>query len=72
MLLCWVQRSEFQAIQGFAVNKANKQLYMSVASIDNSMLSNPQDTTDHIQVRKVAAGAVYALQLSSGAKRQSA
>jgi secreted PhoX family phosphatase len=60
--------AEFQAIQGFAVNEANKQLYMSIANIDNSMLNNLQDSTDDMQIRRIAAGAVYSLQLSSGQK----
>jgi uncharacterized protein len=60
--------SEFNKMEGLAVNAKDKKLYVAISEIGKGMEKNDQDPTDHIQLPKVKAGAVYELSLKPGQK----
>lgn len=60
--------SEFNKMEGLTVNAKDKKLYVAIADIGKGMEKNSQDPTDHIQLPKVKAGAVYELSLKPGQK----
>ncbi|ANB59359.1 PhoX family protein [Anoxybacteroides amylolyticum] len=55
--------SEFNKMEGLAVNAKDKKVYVAISDISKGMEKNNQDPTDHIQLPKVKAGAVYELSL---------
>jgi secreted PhoX family phosphatase len=63
--------SEFNKMEGLAVNVKDKKLYVAIADIGKGMEKNDKDPADHIQLPKVKAGAVYELSLKSGQKNTS-
>ncbi|BDG36482.1 hypothetical protein PcaKH15_23880 [Parageobacillus caldoxylosilyticus] len=60
--------SEFNKMEGLAVNAKDKKVYVAISDISKGMEKNDQDPTDHIQLPKVKAGAVYELNLKLGQK----
>ncbi|KIQ95357.1 putative phosphatase [Anoxybacillus thermarum] len=60
--------SEFNKMEGIAVNSKDKKVYVAIADISKGMEKNAQDPVDHIQLSKVKAGAVYELSLTSSQK----
>lgn len=60
--------SEFNKMEGLAVNAKDKKVYVAISDISKGMEKNAQDPTDHIQFAKVKAGAVYELSLKPGQK----
>lgn len=60
--------SEFNKMEGLAVNAKDKKVYVAISDISKGMEKNNQDPTDHIQLPKVKAGAVYELSLEPGQK----
>jgi uncharacterized protein len=55
--------SEFNKMEGLAVNAKDKKVYVAISDISKGMEKNDQDPADHIQLPKVKAGAVYELSL---------
>jgi secreted PhoX family phosphatase len=60
--------SEFNKMEGLAVNAKDKKVYVAISDISKGMEKNDQDPTDHIQFPKMKAGAVYELSLKPGQK----
>jgi secreted PhoX family phosphatase len=60
--------SEFNKMEGLAVNAKDKKVYVAISDISKGMEKNDQDPADHIQLPKVKAGAVYELSLKAGQK----
>ncbi|MFC4181890.1 PhoX family protein [Saccharococcus thermophilus] len=60
--------SEFNKMEGLALNAKDKKVYVAISDISKGMEKNDQDPTDDIQLPKVKAGAVYELSLKPGQK----
>lgn len=60
--------SEFNKMEGLAVNAADKKAYVAIADASKSMETNEKDPVDHIQGIKNKAGVVYELDLAPGQK----
>lgn len=56
--------TEFNKMEGVAVNAADKQLYVAMSYIDKGMLAVSSAPADHIRISKLNAGATYALSLA--------
>lgn len=60
--------SEFNKMEGIAVNGADKKLYMAIADQSKAMEANKDDLVDHIQLPKYKSGVTYELPLRKGMK----
>lgn len=60
--------SEFNKMEGLALNEQDKKIYMAIAGQDKSMLKDEKgtDPTDHIAFSKVKAGVTFELAMTSG------
>lgn len=65
--------SEFNKMEGVAVNAADKKLYIAMSSVEKSMEADTKhaDPKDDIHVNKIKAGVVYELSLTGGQKDSS-
>ena len=65
--------SEFNKMEGLALNAKDKKVYMAIADQSKGMEkdSKGEDPTDHIQLPKMKSGATYELSLTAGQKDQS-
>ncbi len=57
--------TEFNKMEGVAVNARNSKLYIAMSYIENGMLSNQNDPVDDIKLPELKAGAVYELTLAT-------
>jgi Predicted phosphatase len=62
--------TEFNKMEGVAVNRKDKKLYTAMSYIDKGMKVDSTGPVDHIQVPKLNAGGVYEATLGSGQKDQ--
>lgn len=62
--------TEFNKMEGIAVNRKDKKLFMAMSYIDKGMKADSTGPVDHIQVPKLNAGGVYEMSLASGQKDQ--
>lgn len=62
--------SEFNKMEGLALNAKDKKVYMAIADQSKGMEKDTKgaDPTDHIQLPKMKSGATYELTLSSASK----
>ncbi len=60
--------TEFNKMEGLAVNKKDKKLYMAMSYIDKGMKADSTAPADHIRVAKINAGGTYEIGLASGQK----
>ncbi len=60
--------TEFNKMEGVAVNRADKKLYIAMSYVDKGMLADPTGPADHIQVAKINAGASYEVQMAADQK----
>lgn len=60
--------SEFNKMEGVAVNPKEKKVYVALSDVSKGMEKNEKDPTDHIQVAKNKAGGVYEMTLAGGQK----
>ncbi len=60
--------TEFNKMEGVAVNAKDKKIYIAMSYIDKGMLASTSTPTDHIQLVKNNAGGTYTLDASSGVK----
>jgi secreted PhoX family phosphatase len=58
--------TEFNKMEGVAVNTQDKVVYLAMSYIDKGMKTDATGPVDDIQLAKINAGATYALTLSSG------
>ncbi|MDD3518935.1 MAG: DUF839 domain-containing protein [Chromatiales bacterium] len=58
--------TEFNKMEGVAVNRADKKLYMAMSYIDKGMLADATGPVDHIQTAKINAGGSYEIQMAGG------
>lgn len=58
--------TEFNKMEGVAVDPKAKNLYMAISYQEKGMLSDPAGPADHIQLNKIKAGATYQIALNSG------
>ncbi|KXH83758.1 S-layer homology domain-containing protein [Sporosarcina sp. HYO08] len=65
--------SEFNKMEGLALNAQDKKVYMAIADQSRGMEKDTkgEDPTDHIQLPKMKSGATYELVLTAGQKDQS-
>ena len=65
--------SEFNKMEGLALNEKDKKVYMAIADQGKGMEKDVkgEDPTDHMQLPKMKSGATYELSLASGKKTQS-
>lgn len=56
--------SEFNKMEGLALNAADKKLYVAISDQSKSMEANPEDPVDHIQLPKYKSGVTYAVELN--------
>ena len=63
--------SEFNKMEGLALNETDKKVYMAIADQGKGMEKDAkgEDPTDHIQFPKMKSGATYELDYNSGTKR---
>jgi secreted PhoX family phosphatase len=60
--------TEFNKMEGVAINAKDKKLYLAMSYIDKGMLASTSSPTDHIQLVKNNAGATYTLDLIGSVK----
>jgi hypothetical protein len=58
--------TEFNKMEGVAVDPRDKNLYMAISYQEKGMLSDGSGPTDHIQLKKIKAGATYQIALHGG------
>lgn len=60
--------SEFNKMEGLAVNEKDNKLYVAMSYVEKGMEKDSKgtDPTDHIQVKKIKAGVTYELALHGG------
>ncbi len=58
--------TEFNKMEGIAVNAKDKHIYMAISYLDKGMLANTAAPTDHVQLPKINAGATFTLEAKSG------
>lgn len=58
--------TEFNKMEGIAVNVKDKHIYMAISYLDKGMLANSSAPADHIQLPKISAGATFTLEAKSG------
>jgi hypothetical protein len=63
--------TEFNKMEGLAINQQDKKLYMAMSYIDKGMKADSTGPVDHIQVAKLNAGGTYEIGLSGGQKDSS-
>jgi len=63
--------TEFNKMEGIAINAKDKKLYMAMSYIDKGMKADATAPTDHIKVAKINAGGTYEIGLASGQKDSS-
>lgn len=50
---------EFNKMEGVDYNAKDNKAYLAISYLENTMLENPTDPTDHIHLSKISAGGVY-------------
>ena len=60
--------TEFNKMEGVAVNAADKKLYIAMSYIEKGMLANASDPADDIKLSTLSSGAVYQLDLAHAQK----
>ncbi|OAN46671.1 hypothetical protein A6A04_06085 [Paramagnetospirillum marisnigri] len=60
--------TEFNKMEGVAVDTRDRQLYIAMSYIEKGMTAEPGAPADHIQVGKVTAGGTYQVALSAKQK----
>ncbi len=60
--------TEFNKMEGVAVNAKDKKIYVAMSYIDKGMLASTSSPTDDIKLVKNSAGATYTIDASSGVK----
>ncbi len=60
--------TEFNKMEGVTVNEKDKKVYIAISRIRKGMTKTPGAPADDIQLDEIKAGAVYALDVSSGQK----
>ena len=65
--------SEFNKMEGLALNATDKKVYMAIADQSKGMEKDAkgEDPTDHIQLPKMKSGSTYEINLTAGQKDQS-
>ncbi len=58
--------TEWNKMEGMAIDEKNKKAYMAISTQDKGMLTDATFGTDHIQVAKNNCGATYEITLASG------
>lgn len=58
--------TEFNKMEGIAVDPKAKNLYMAISYLEKGMLKDDTGPADHIQLSKVTAGATYQIALNGG------
>ena len=60
--------SEFNKMEGLALNTADKKVYMAISDQSKGMEENPTDRQDDIRLPKIKSGVTYELDLQGGQK----
>lgn len=60
--------TEFNKMEGIALNAQDKKLYVAISYLEGGMLSIDHAPTDHIQLPKISAGATYTVELAGHQK----
>ncbi|MGM0878087.1 MAG: PhoX family protein [Bacillota bacterium] len=55
---------EFNKMEGVGYNEKDNKGYLAISYLENTMLENPSDPTDHIHLPQISAGGVYKLAFS--------
>ncbi len=63
--------TEFNKMEGVAVNGKNKKVYIAMSYVKGGMLEDPTAPADDIRVPKLSAGATYEIVLAGGQKDSS-
>ncbi|MBS4179524.1 PhoX family protein [Lederbergia citrea] len=63
--------SEFNKMEGLALNTADKKVYMAISDQSKGMEVNPDDPQDDIRLPKIKSGVTYELDLQAGSKDRS-
>lgn len=58
--------TEFNKMEGVTLNVKDKKVYIAMSYVDKGMKTDATAPTDHIQVPKLSAGAIYELTLDKG------
>jgi len=58
--------TEFNKMEGVAVNPAERTLYLAMSYVDKGMKADPTGPADHIQTPKINAGATYEIRTAAG------
>ncbi|MDY0050503.1 MAG: DUF839 domain-containing protein [Halothiobacillaceae bacterium] len=60
--------TEWNKMEGVAVNSKDNRLYIAMSYVDGGFLKDETGPADHIQVAKVNAGATYSVDMAAGQK----
>jgi hypothetical protein len=60
--------TEFNKMEGIAVNDKDKKLYMAISYLDKGMTEDATAPVDHIKLKKINAGATFTLDMKAGQK----
>ncbi|MBI5120764.1 MAG: DUF839 domain-containing protein [Rhodospirillales bacterium] len=60
--------TEFNKMEGIALNAKDRKLYVAMSYIDKGMLAEPNAPADHIQMPKLNAGATYEVTMTGRQK----
>jgi len=60
--------TEFNKMEGIAVNDKDKKLYMAMSYVDKGMLEDVKGPADDIKLKKLNAGATYTLDMKAAQK----
>lgn len=60
--------TEFNKMEGVAVDALGKKLYVAMSYIDKGMTTEPAAPADHIKINKINAGGTYEVTLAGGQK----
>ncbi|MBU0654906.1 MAG: DUF839 domain-containing protein [Gammaproteobacteria bacterium] len=60
--------TEFNKMEGIAVNAKDKKLYMAMSYIDKGMLDDANEPVNDIKLKKLNAGATYTMDMKSAQK----
>ncbi len=58
--------SEFNKMEGIALNAKDKKVYMAMSGVSGAMLASASDPKDDIHVQKINAGVTYEVNLAGG------
>ncbi|QEP44003.1 DUF839 domain-containing protein [Ectothiorhodospiraceae bacterium BW-2] len=60
--------TEFNKMEGIALNEKDKKLYMAMSYIDKGMKADETAPADHIRIAKINAGGTYEIGMAAGQK----